>query len=222
VAVFGSKPPLNLDAIDPECALMELNTGDPSSAVTILEALEMWERSIREDRGFGSYGPASAMRLGSQVGTITAATLSGVVGFLVSQIEWITTETEFGLEEFADHIRRAANILRRWDENSTQVGTRINCPGLVEDKTCNAPIRISTEGEPVLCRKCGHSWTIDWLIAVAGADADGWADIEAVCRLSGTSERTVRRWASKGIVRKRGLLYNVRDISQATTREVSA
>jgi len=218
---FGSRPPINLEAIDPELASLELNLGDPSSAVTILEALEMWERSIREDRGFGAYGPASAARLVAGTGTLTAATLAGVVGFLASQIEWITTEPAFGLEEFADHIRRTVNILRRWDESSVQVGTRINCPGMVEDKTCNAPIRISTEGEPVFCRKCGHSWTIDWLIAVAGADADGWADIEAVSRLSGLHERTIRRWASSGKVRKRGLLYNVRDIGQATTREAS-
>jgi predicted site-specific integrase-resolvase len=63
---------------------------------------------------------------------------------------------------------------------------------------------------------------------VAGEDADGWADMEAVCRLSGLHERTIRRWAKAGKVRKRGLLYNVRDVSQSVkaanpqTEEVSA
>ena len=30
--------------------MLELNAGDPTSAVTILEALEMWERLVREER----------------------------------------------------------------------------------------------------------------------------------------------------------------------------
>ena len=59
---FGSKPPLCVEALDPELTSMELNVGDPSSAVTILEMLEMWERAVREDRGMVRYGAASEMR----------------------------------------------------------------------------------------------------------------------------------------------------------------
>ena len=153
----------------------------------------------------------------------TTATLVGVVDFLAGQIDWITTEPSFGLEEFADHIRRCAGALRRWAADSdSQIGTRIACPSVLEHGSCGAPLRISTGGEPVLCRACGHAWTVEWLIRVAGDDADGWADMEAVCRLSGLHERTIRRWAKAGKVRKRGLLYNVRDISDATTEAASA
>ena len=225
VPTYGSKPPINLSAVDPECELIELNVGDESSAVTILEMLEAWERSVREDRGLAPYGPASLSRAR---GYGTSATLVGCIDFLAGQVEWMTTDPDFGLEEMADHVRRAAAILRRWTDTDGQIGTRIACPSIVEEGTCGKPIRISTEGEPVTCRGCGYTWTVEWLIRVAGEDADGWADMEAVCRLSGLHERTIRRWAKAGKVRKRGLLYNVRDVSQSVkaanpqTEEVSA
>lgn len=220
---FGSRPPINLDAVDPARALIELNPGDATSTVTVLEALEMWERAVREDRHYAPYGIASAMRAkpGQHVDD-TTATLVSVVDFLADQIDWITTEPSFGLEEFADHVRRAAATLRRWSDADTNVGTRIACPSVLEEGSCGAPLRISTGGEPVTCRACGHSWTVEWLIRVAGDDADGWADMEAVCRLSGLHERTIRRWAKAGKVRKRGLLYNVRDISEATSEAATA
>lgn len=222
-AAYGSRPPINLDACDPANALLELNTGDPSSAVTVLEALEMWERAIREDRHYAPYGIASAMRAkGYRRADDTTATLVSVVDFLAGQLDWIVTDETFGLEDFADHVRRAAATLRRWSENDIQLGTRIACPSQLEDRTCGAPIRVSTGGEPVTCRACGHAWTVEWLIRVAGDDADGWADMEAVCRLSGLHERTIRRWAKAGKVRKRGLLYNVRDIADATSQAATA
>lgn len=221
---FGSRPPINLEAIDPACALIELNPGDDSSAVTILEALEMWERLVREDRRFVPYGIASSMRArADQNHSDTTATLVGVVDFLAGQLDWIVTEPSFGLEEFADHVRRSAATLRRWAADNDSLGTRIACPAVLEDgSACGNQLRISTGGEATHCRACGHAWTIDWLIRVAGDDADGWADMEAVCRLSGLHERTIRRWAKAGKVRKRGLLYNVRDISEATTDAASA
>jgi hypothetical protein len=224
-ATFGSRPPINVEAIDPELSLIELNAGDRSSAVPILEALEMWERAIREDRGYGPYGPASADRMppATTTATETAVTLTGVLSFLGAQLDWIVTEETFGLEEFADHVRRSCAVLRRWSTEDVQLGTRIACPTVKDDgSSCNAAIRVSTDGDPVLCRRCGRTWSIEWLIQVAGKDADGWADMEAVVRLSGLHERTIRKWATAGKVRKRGLLYSIRDVSDATSRMVSA
>jgi len=219
---YGSKPPLDIERIDPELSLIKLIPGDESSTVTILDMLEMWERAIREDRGYTKYGPASSQRAMAKRVRLadTQATLIGCVDFLAGQVDWIVSEPNFGLEEFADQIRRAASILRRW--SSEQIGTRIACPGMVEDRPCGNQIRISSEGEEVTCRKCGHPWTIEWLIMVAGEDADGWADIEAVSKLSGLHERTIRRWARAGKVRKRGQLYNVRDVSEAANKAATA
>lgn len=68
---------MNVEAISPELALIEFVPGDASSAVPIVEMLEMWERGIREDQDFLAFGPASAMRAGEGI-----APLTGVVGFL--------------------------------------------------------------------------------------------------------------------------------------------
>lgn len=221
---FGSKPPINLEAIDPELALVELNKGDRSSAVPILAMLELWERFIRQAKGLVQYGPASHYRAVSRGRSLadTGATLVGVVDFLSSEAGWMVDDDRFPLVEFADHVRRAVAILRRWQNDEQNIGTRIECPAQLEDGSCGTPIRVSSDGTPVTCRGCGHEWTVDWLIRVAGEDADGWADMEAVCRLSGLHERTIRRWAAAGKVRKRGLLYNVRDVSDCASKAISA
>ena len=61
-SVAGSRPPINLDAVQPELTIVRLEPTDPSSEVTILECLESLERMIREERGFVPYGPASLAR----------------------------------------------------------------------------------------------------------------------------------------------------------------
>ncbi len=215
-SAFGSRPPLNVSAVDPELELMELNLGDASSSVTILEMLEMWERSIREDRGLIAYGLATSMRQPVS----TSAALAGCVGFLSSNVAWISETDTFDVVEFADHLRRALAKLRRWDLDRPGAETRIICPGYVGDQICGALLRISSADEPIFCRRCGRSWSIAWLIHVAGEDADGWADVEAAARLSGLHERTIRKWATRGKVRKRGLLYNLRDLSEQTKQAV--
>lgn len=220
---YGSRPPINVDAIDPELALLELNPGDPSSAVPILEALEMWEREIRDLQQLTPYGPASRHRTAATGNRIddTGWTLTACLRFLTGQVDWMTRTEAFDLLGFADHARRAAATLRRWSDDDRQVGTRIACPTMLDDgSSCGRSLRVSSDGEPVVCRACGTSWSIEWLIRVAGEDADGWADVEAVCRLSGLHESTIRRWARSGKVRKRGLLYSVRDISAMAERHL--
>ena len=54
--VPGSRPPLRVDALDPELTIVD------GQAMTVLECLELWERMIREMRGLAPYGPASAAR----------------------------------------------------------------------------------------------------------------------------------------------------------------
>jgi hypothetical protein len=220
---YGSRPPINVDAVDPELALLELNPGDPTSAVPILDALEMWEREIRELQHLAPYGPVSHYRTlatGNRLND-TGWTLTACLRFLTAQVDWMSRCEDFDLVTFADHARRSAATLRRWSEDDRQIGTRIACPAMLEDgSSCGRSLRVSSDGAPVVCRGCGTSWSIEWLIRVAGEDADGWADMEAVVRLSGLHESTIRRWARSGKVRKRGLLYSVRDISTMAERHL--
>jgi hypothetical protein len=209
---FGSRPPLVVDALDPELTPIALNAGDESSEVTILAMCEMWERSIREDRRLAPYGPASEARHAIS----TAAALRGCVGFLGAQVEWMTSAPGFDVAGFADHVRRASSVLRRWDPDAATVGTRLACPAIQDDGAeCGTTIRLEPGGDAVTCHGCGHAWTAMWLLQVAGAGIDAWADLEACSRYSGLSERSIRRWAATGRVRRRGLLYSLADLASA-------
>lgn len=218
--VYGSRPPIPVETIDPELALIELNPGDDSSAVPILEALEMWERQIREERGLTPYGPASLARCEGH--NHTRQTLIGVTRFLHANLEWVAAQPDFPVDALWDHVRRSSSILRRWSTDDHVIGTRIACPTQLDDGTCDATITVAGDSDGVYCRRCGRTWTVEWLIRVAGEGADGWADMEAIVRLSGLHERTVRRWARAGKVRKRGLLYSVRDVSDKVRTEIPA
>lgn len=210
---YGSRPPLNVDALDPELAPIELNRGDATSAVPILEMLEMWERIVREERHLTPYGIASDARcaLHRRGHNDTGATLTGVVSFLTAHLDWITTTADFPLEDFADHVRRAFIALRRWDTTRQSGGTRIPCPTLTEYGECRYPLVIRGTSE-VDCKRCGRTWPVDRLILVAGQDVDAWVDAEALAHIAGVTERTIRNWSAAGKVARKGQLYRLQDV----------
>lgn len=210
---FGSKPPINVDALDPELTLIELNAGDPTSAVPLLEMLEMYEKAIREERRLTPYGLATSIRcqLHHLAHADTRATLHGCVGFLQANLDYICTDQAFDLKEFARHLARAVQQLRRWDPSQPFAGTRIPCPTIDEHGDCRYPIVVTGSGD-VECRRCGNVWQIDRLLLVAGQDADVWVDAEALAHIAGVNERTIRRWHAKGKVAKRGQLYRLQDV----------
>jgi hypothetical protein len=210
---FGSKPPINLDAIDPENASVLMNPDDKTSAEPILMILESWERGIRLDRGMPPYGVASEMRLklfgkGSKD---TQATLVGCVHFLYKHLDWITTEPTFGLEEFAGQIRRSAAALRKYDPKLEIGGTRIPCPTITDKGDCNNLLLVRGPDD-VECDRCGRTWTVKRLLVVVGRDVDIWVDAEALSHFAGVQAQTIRLWARSGKVAKRGSLYRSRDV----------
>lgn len=212
--VFGSRPPLNVEAISPELALIELLPGDASSAVPIVDMLEMWERGIREDHGLLAFGPASAMRAGQ--GT---APLTGVVEFLGTYLALALERESFDVVTFGDHVRRTVAILRRWDVDIDRSMTRYRmpCPTLTEQGECGNTLHV-TSGEDVYCRSCGRLWDSTRLLAVAGQSVDIWLDAEAISAYLGIPLRTIQHWGKTGKVQRRGLLYRLRDITADTRR----
>lgn len=207
---FGSRSPINLDAVDPELALIELAPGDASSAVPILDMLEMWERSIREDRRLTPYGPASSQRTNNGVSTLT-----GVLEFLKNNVDWVSTDPHFDIVTYADHLRRATRLLRRWDTNRDPSVSRYRmpCPTLTGDSECGNTLLIAS-GEEVYCRSCGRMWQSTHLLAVAGHDVDIWLDSEAISEYLGIPTRTIQHWGKTGKVQRRGMLYRLRDITE--------
>lgn len=118
--VPGSRPPLDLAHIDPELVAVAAIPGDHSSDEPLLVLLESWVRVVREDRGLVPYGVATEGR---------AVTLAEVVGFLVEHLDWITSTPDFGIEDFAGHIRRGLAALRRLDPAIVRMAVwNIPCP----------------------------------------------------------------------------------------------
>lgn len=215
----ASRPPLPLTTIDPELTLIETTPGNPHTATPLLTILETWERHIRTHRNLTPYGPASRHR---NHDTSTHTALTTTVAFLTTQLEWMHATPEFPLPAFNQHIRQAAQALNRYSDD-THHGTRITCPTTFEDgTTCDQTLRIDNTGDAAYCRRCCRTWTIEWLIKVAAESADGWADAEAVARLSGLHETTIRRWARAKKIRQRGLLYSVRDVADRVNSETAA
>lgn len=220
-SVPASKPPLVLDALDPELATIRLIPDDPSSEVPLLAVLEDWERIIREDRGLAPYGVASEARLaslgplhGAAYSQHTASTLTGVIGFLKAHHEWATTEPSFDLTEYARQVRLCRKAVARWDHDATEPGWRVPCPTVTDHGECGQLLRVTRGAEIVYCRACGREWELPRLLAVAGRDADIWVDVEAAATLAGVHEQTIRKWVRKGVVKKRGQLVRIVDVRE--------
>lgn len=200
--VPGSRPPMTLDRLDPELTLIQLIPGDASSAVTILEALESWERVIREDRDLLAFGPATSYRLTklAQAGTVgTFGYLTGTVNFLRAHIAWITTEPTFGLEDFAGHVYTAVRALRRFGTEYQATGTVIACPTISDRGECGYRLRYDDLGDQVTCPRCKATRDASTLATIAMSDGrQVWLDPEAAAAHLGVDERTLRRRANRG------------------------
>lgn len=215
--VPGSRPPLTVDALDPE------NTCVTGYEATVLELCEAWERMIRSERGMAPYGPASAARVADGMYAGTSATLVGCVGFLGGQVAWMTTEPTFPLEDFADEMRACVRVLRRFDlarDNTT--GYIVECPHDGGHGTCGKRIRVS--GDDVegyfTCPRCGTEWSVDRLMLVWAetSDAAMWLDAEAVTKRYGVDRSTLDKWVRSGRMEKWHGLYDVRPLALAQRR----
>ena len=207
--VPGSRPPCRVEAIDPENTLVPQFPGQ-AEPPTVLQLLELAEKEIREARGMVQYGPASHARA-SKLFAGTDVTLVGCVDFLGRQVPWITTTTDFGLEDFADMIRSCVRALRKYDHDREERSHGLRCPTETDEGTCGYFIAWARDEESVDCPRCRRTWTMEWLMMVASSD-DLWLDAEAIANATKIHEQTIRKWSRAGDVRKRGMLYSVSDV----------
>lgn len=224
--VPSSRPPLVLDALDPELALVRLLPGDPSSDVPMLEVLESWERAIREDRQLAPYGAASEARAVLAGSATPTVTLIGVLGFLRAELEWCCTDPSYDLAEYARQIRLCRQSVARWDTDAHRGGWRVPCPTVGPDGECGRILHVSrgdgTDTSAIYCRGCDREWDVERLLRVAGQDADVWVDIEAAATLAGVHERTIRKWITRGHVARRGPLVRILDVRAYADRLATA
>jgi hypothetical protein len=213
--VFGSRPPLDVECLDADLALVRLTDSPPWP--TLLEVLEGWERLTREARALSPYGPASEARGGASV--------HGCVGFLLASADWIVATPDFPVEDYATELRACLRAVRKWDGDAASRGYAVPCPTMTEDGgECGYRLRFVDVEEQVTCRRCQVTRSVPQLVAVGMATATHamWVDPEAICRHYGIHASTLRRWAARGLVTREHGRYLVSDVELllGTTREV--
>lgn len=189
-AAYGSKPPLLVDALDPE-----LTPIGPPPSPTVLDVLESWTKMVREEQGLGPYGPWTASHQDD--------TLTVVVRFLTAHHEWIISQPDFPLEDYASEITACVRVLRRWDTEAEDLGTMVKCPTLTEEGECGYRLYYRDWTDHVTCRRCNVTRDASTLVVVAMSDGrEVWLDPEAAAKWLGVTERTLRQWARKGSIRR--------------------
>ena len=243
-SVPASRPPIDLDRVEPSLTLVRLWEADPSSTVTVIEVVESWERIVREERGWERYGPASSVRLaqdapcevrghgverltavlgvpGPSHDSETSTALYGVVAFLRAQVPWMTSEPGFGIEQIVREVGLCVAALRRWDPAlEREPALVLPCPTMDDSgRECGMRLRLVEAEHHVWCRRCGREWTRERLLLVATSGAqspDVWCDLESAEHLTGRTARTIQRWAAAGVVRRRMGAYSVRDLTRCS------
>jgi len=203
--VFGSRPPMDVECLDPDLTLVHVCDAPPYP--TLLEVLEAWERLVREARTLAPYGPASLARGGASV--------HGSVGFLVASAEWMTTDPGFPLEDFAVELRACLRAVRKWDEDAAARGNVIPCPTQDDDGgECGHRLRFVETDERVTCRRCKVTRDVAQLVAVGlVGTAEVWVDPQAVALYYGIAESTLRKWAARGKVQRSHGRYLMSDVA---------
>jgi len=208
--VFGSKPPLSVDGLDPWLVLVR--TTDAPPWPTLLEVVEAWERLIRCERELSPYGPASLARGG--------ATVWGCLSFLGSSVEWITATADFPVDDFADEMRACLRAVRKWDVDQAARGFSVPCPTMTEDGTdCGYRLAFGDGDDVVTCRRCKVSRDVETLVAVGMStkDHEMWVDPETVTARFGIPARTLRYMAATGKVQRNHGRYLLSDIVATRT-----
>lgn len=221
----ASRPPIDVDGVDPALASVRL-AAPPAEPVPVLVVLEAWVRLVREERGMPPYGPWSAAMAartaadapwGRNGHTDTTSTLMACTGFLRAHHEWIVAQD--WVDAYAWEVTACRRVLSRWEEHDPRP-TVVACPTVTVDGDCGQRLRL--DADVVRCHRCGRDWDTETLVRVACSDdydpPDVWVDAEAAASAAGVHERTVRKWASRGIVSAKSGRYRLLDVIAATRR----
>lgn len=200
-----SRPPIDLDHVDPHLVLVRPRAdATMDEAQPLLVALEDWARVVREDRRLVRYGVATEGQ---------GVTLATVVGFLAAHVDWMCDTPDFAVEDLAELVRRAGMALRCLDTGRERAsGWRIPCPGDVGGGACGQRLSVDPGAfhDDLSCPRCGHWWTAQRLLLVALSDerVTVWAYPDTITDALGIPARTLREWAGKDLIGRRGSLYD--------------
>lgn len=144
------------------------------------------------------------------------ATLLGVTTFLTEHLHRACREHP-AIDEFAADVARAYTDARNAARQTNPQTWIITCP----TDECGRPLRItgSDFDTQVTCRGCNRAWDVTWLLRVTASEGtDVWLDPVSAALLVGVAERTLRRWASAGSIRRGHGLYEAGSIYAHTER----
>lgn len=228
-----SKPPADLDLIAPHMVRLRLLDDEDAPWFTATYVLSDWERLIREQQGLTRYGEATADHLGRDQSHVPSGiqratrAFTQAVQFLEVRVDWMCTDPEFPLEEFARQVNMIRSAIRGLSSRGR--GDKVvKCPTITENGPCGASIRVrlwialedgeqgkdDSTGELTTCPKCRSSRTWSTLLFLAGGE-DTFADIEAITAHFGISRSVVFKWArDPARVRRRNGLYCWGDIKK--------
>lgn len=211
---FGSRPPLSIDALDAHAGLplTPRYDGQPMPP-TLLETLESWTRMIRDERQYSPYGVVSETTA-SPDGLSTS--LSSVVTFLRREVPWMTTEPAFPIADFADEVHECVASVWRWNQARRAGGIMLPCPTLTDDGECGYRLTLTEASEPITCRRCKITRSVDSLVAIgmSAAEHEVWVDAEVIASRYGLTPLTLRKWVSAGHVRKSHGRYLLSDLER--------
>jgi hypothetical protein len=179
----------------------------------ILGLLHEWEKLIRQER---KLTPPAFLKKEPNVG----AEIVTAIEFHQKHLAW-TMDQEW-VEDFAKELKelhgQGIRAAKQWVEKKRT----IKCPTELSDEVCGNRLKIN-EQDPLAiftCFKCETEWTTLRLMMVALSDPNSnvWLDAEALAKWMNFSERHIRRLAKAAGVKKRGELYNVKEMIAARSK----
>lgn len=150
-------------------------------------------------------------------------TVPGLLAWLRADLEHRGMHTTL-IAAFAAEVHTWADRGRAL-AGMTDQGQYVACPTIsVDEGDCRRRLRIDVHrlDAPITCHSCGRVWSARQLLDMASrSSADVYLDVESLAIMAKVPERTLRRWASRGLIRRRHGLYCVGDTVAAKESEVT-
>jgi hypothetical protein len=183
-----------------------VNALDYSMGKELLGVMHKYEALIRRGR---SLTPPALLEREATVELEVAATVS----FHLAHLEW--TVQQDWLEDFAGQVKELHNKGMAINKNFIEKPRRIPCP----TDECRSHIAIDIDNllAGVRCYKCGTSWTLYRLLALAMANPNRtfWLDIDAICLWMNITKTELNKIVRDHDVPMKNGLYDISAIAKA-------
>lgn len=170
----------------------------------ILGICHEWEKVIREGRNLTPPALIEAKGLGDEI----KATLT----FHATHLEWSGKQEWIG--EFAREIRELHQMGLAASRSYVERVHRIACPTQLDDSICGNLLTVNKD-DPLdifTCPRCDNHWNTLRLVSVAmDSKNEIWLDAEAIGIYFQMNAKSVKQFARRKKVAKRGSLYDLID-----------